>query len=132
MLTTHALIYDGRCGFCRQEAARLERWSGGRIRPASFHDPGVLEQHPSLTREQCEQAIQMISPDGRIFSGAEAVARIALQHPWLRLAAWLYFVPGLRQAADGAYRLIARNRYRLPGGACADSDCAHSVKHSRD
>src|SRR5688500_18459675 len=45
------LVYDGRCRFCTREAARLARWAGGRVRLASFREPGVLARYPGLTPE---------------------------------------------------------------------------------
>src|SRR5436853_7563552 len=66
------LIYDGRCNFCRRQAEHLLRLSGGRLRLESFRDPGVLARYPRLTLEACEQAMQLVEPDGRISSAAEA------------------------------------------------------------
>jgi predicted DCC family thiol-disulfide oxidoreductase YuxK len=117
------LIYDGRCGFCRREAARLRRWVEGRVRLESFRDPGVIERHPGLTPEACEEAMQLIEPDGRIRSGAEAIAHTLRLRPALAPLGWLYHVPVLRQCFDLGYRVVARNRFRLPGEDCADGSC---------
>jgi len=95
----------------------------GRVRLESFRDPGVIARHPGLTAEACEQALQLVGSDGRIWSGAAAIARALRLRPALAPLGWLYAVPGVRQLLDAGYALVARNRFRLPGEACADDAC---------
>jgi predicted DCC family thiol-disulfide oxidoreductase YuxK len=121
--TRPVLLYDGHCRFCIAQGERLQRWTGGRIQLVSFREPGVLARYPALTAAACEQAMQLVLPDGRIAAGAEAAARaLALRRPLAPLAA-LYFVPGVRQLADAAYRVVARNRFRLGGKVCTEQTC---------
>ncbi len=120
---TPLLIYDGHCRMCTREAARLQRWVHGGVRLESFHDAGVIERHPGLTREQCERALQMIDTDGRIYSGAEAIARVLRLRASLAPLARLYYVPGLRRSIDWGYRWVARNRFRFGGEPCGDEAC---------
>ncbi len=101
----------------------MHRWSGGRVRLESFRDPDVLARYPGLTLEQCEQAVQLVEPDGRIRSGAEAVAHTLRLNPALAPLSWLYHVPVLRQMLDRAYAVVARNRFRLRGADCGDGNC---------
>jgi predicted DCC family thiol-disulfide oxidoreductase YuxK len=117
------LIYDGRCRFCVREANRLARWVHGRVRLESFRDSGVIEHYPGLSEEQCEQALQLVEPDGRIRSGAEAVAHTLRLNPWIAPLTWIYAVPLLRGAFDRGYRVVARNRFRLGGEVCTDATC---------
>ena len=118
-----ALVYDGRCRLCVASVERMRAWVGDRIRYESFRDPGVLARHPQLTAEQCERGAQLILPDGRVWSGAGAVVHALAVRPLLAPLAWLYGVPGLRQLADAAYGVVARNRMRLGGEVCADGTC---------
>ncbi len=108
---------------CAREAARIRRWVHGRVQLESFRDPGVLARHPGLRPEACEAAIHLVEPDGRITRGAEAIARTLRLRPLLAPLAWLYELPGLRRVLDAGYRLVARNRFRLGGEACADDAC---------
>lgn len=117
------LVYDGHCNFCRAQAARLVTMSGGRISLESFHDAGVLERY-HLTRETCEEAMQLVFPDGKVFAGAAAAARALRLNPALAWLGFFYSVPGLQQLADAVYRWIARNRFRF-GGRCTDGSCTH-------
>jgi predicted DCC family thiol-disulfide oxidoreductase YuxK len=117
------VIYDGACRFCIRQAARLARLTGGRVRLESFREPGVLERYPGLDLAACEQALQLVEPDGHIAAGADAVARALALRPLFRPVTWLYRLPILRQLVDALYRVVARNRFRLPGDTCADEAC---------
>ncbi len=118
------LVFDGHCLFCRRQADRLNALSGQRLRLESFHEAGVLARYPKLTEEACEQAMQLVLPDGRIFSGATAAAEALRLHPVLRWISWVYYLPGVKQLSDAVYRWIAKNRFRF-GGTCTDGSCAH-------
>ncbi|MCO4773310.1 MAG: DUF393 domain-containing protein [Deltaproteobacteria bacterium] len=120
------LIYDGECVFCRASKDRLHallRDDG--VEYASFRDPAVLARFPGLTEDDCDQAMQFVATDGRIFSGAEAAARALVRRPWFAFG-WLYYLPGVRQGADYAYRHIARRRFGISGRSseCNDEVCA--------
>lgn len=117
------VIYDGHCAFCIRQATRLDRWLAGAVRLESFREPGVIDRYPGLTVEQCNEALQLVEPNGRIHSGAEAVARALRLRPLLAPFGWLYFVPGIRRAADWGYRQIARNRFSLRGDVCESDAC---------
>lgn len=122
------ILYDGHCRLCVGAAKNLERLlPAEKVVLQSFREPGVLERYPALTLERCEQAMQLVRLDGRIFQGAEAVVQ-ALRYRWWGRAALVYYVPGLRQLADFVYRLIARYRFKLLGRTCDDGACAIHVR----
>jgi len=127
-MRTPILIYDGDCRFCIEQAARLARLVRGRVALESFRDPGVLSKYPALTRPECEAAIHLVESGGRVSRGAEAIARTLALRPLLAPVALLYRVSILRAIADWGYALVARNRFRLRGRACADASCH---KHTR-
>jgi predicted DCC family thiol-disulfide oxidoreductase YuxK len=107
-------LYDGQCPFCTREARRLERRVGGRVRSMDLHTPGLLAQH-GIEREAAMEALHLVEPDGRVYRGAEAVARAVVKLPVAGLVGWLYYLPGLRWLVDRSYRRIAAARYRLWG-----------------
>lgn len=117
------LVYDGHCRLCVRQAARLARWTGGRIGLESFRNPGVLARHPGLTEAACLEALQLVLPDGAIRTGAAAVAHALRLRPVLAPLGWLYEVPGLRQLLDAGYGAVARNRFRLGGAVCEGDAC---------
>ena len=116
------LVFDGDCGFCTASVNWLERW----CRPAARFVPWQeldLAEH-GLTEAQVTRAVQWLPVSGSapIRSGAQAVARLLLRArwPWRPVGA-LMMVPPISWLAALMYRIIAANRYRLPGStpACA-------------
>jgi predicted DCC family thiol-disulfide oxidoreductase YuxK len=86
--------------------------------------------HPRLTAEGTQARINLVTADGKLYGGAEAIARVITMNPVGHFG-WLYYVPGLRQLADVIYQFIARNRYRWWGramaGATATGGCEGDV-----
>jgi predicted DCC family thiol-disulfide oxidoreductase YuxK len=122
------LLYDGDCAFCtssvRFAERRLEpsRWEAV---PFQFADLEALSAFTGgqVTEERAVREVLWITPGGRVHGGAQAAARLLLRtrRPlWSALGAVLTLAP-VRPLAAGAYRWVAANRYRLPGGtpACA-------------
>jgi predicted DCC family thiol-disulfide oxidoreductase YuxK len=119
-------LYDGRCRICTREAKRLVRLAGSRsVDVRSFREPGALDPFPGITHEACVEALHVVAPDGAVFAGAEAVARLAARAPiwgWLALG---YYVPGVRSLAERTYAWIARNRYRWNKDVCDPDGTCH-------
>jgi predicted DCC family thiol-disulfide oxidoreductase YuxK len=119
-------LYDGHCRICTREARRLTHLAApGAIEMRSFQDDGVLDAFPALTKEACMKALHVVAPDGTVYSGAEAIARLVARAPLWGWLAYGYYVPGVRFALDRAYAWVARNRYRWnakdacePNGTC--------------
>ena len=120
------LLYDGQCVFCRRSTDRL-RWllRDDAIEYLSFRDDGALDRFPGVTEEACDQAMQLVTADGRVFAGAEAAARAMVRRPWFAFA-WLYYVPPVRWIADAIYKQVAIHRFGISGrsSSCSDDVCA--------
>jgi len=108
------VLFDGRCGFCRDWSRRLARWDGrGRLRQVPYQERHRLAGVPALSDAELEEALHVVLPDGRVERGARAV--IALL-PWLRggrVLALVARIPGAALVADHAYRWVARRRHHL-------------------
>ncbi len=122
------LLFDGSCSLCRRGSERLLHLAApSSVERLSFREPGVLERFPQVSAAACEQAMQLILPDGRVIAGAEAGFRILATRWYFRPALWLYLVPGFRHLIDALYRWVARNRFRLGGSSakhtCEDGAC---------
>jgi predicted DCC family thiol-disulfide oxidoreductase YuxK len=110
------VLYDGHCRFCTRSARRLQRVVGAsRLEIRSFQTPGVLDAFPGVSHEACMQRMHLILPNGRVFRGAEAIARALASVPVLGLLAFFYYVPVFRWCSEWLYAVVARNRYRLFG-----------------
>lgn len=114
------LLYDGDCGFCTRTVWALQRHVPGDARLEAWQ----LADLPSLgvAAEQTRREVIWIGRDGRVRGGAQAVASMLQDAGGLwRVAGVALRIPPVSWAAQGAYRLIARNRHRLRGTtpACA-------------
>jgi predicted DCC family thiol-disulfide oxidoreductase YuxK len=115
------LVYDGDCAFCTTCAGLLERIGpDAEIVPWQFADLAEL----GITEAQAIDAVQWVRTDGAVRSGHEAIAAVlgSAGPPW-RIVGRTLLLPGISWLAARAYRLVADNRYRLPGStpACARS-----------
>lgn len=109
------LVYDGDCSFCTWSATR-----GQRVLKADVTI--VPWQHADLAslgvdRIAATRAVQWIGAERRVpLAGHQAIAAwlIASGLPW-SLAGRLMVTPPVSWLAAGVYRLVARNRHRIPG-----------------
>lgn len=110
------LIFDGDCAFCTS----CENWAAKRIQheavPWQFADLDAL----GLTNAQAQESIWLFD-NGQVYSGSDAAAallRRADAFGW-RFAGELMSLPGIRNLARPAYRVLARHRHQMPGGTAA-------------
>jgi predicted DCC family thiol-disulfide oxidoreductase YuxK len=113
------LVYDGDCGFCTTCARVLER-IGPDAEIVAWQLADLAEL--GITERQAADAVQWVRIDGTVRSGHEAIAAALTTagRIW-RIVGRALLLPGISWIAARVYRLVASNRYRLPGGtpACA-------------
>lgn len=103
------LVYDGDCGFCRFWVARWRSAVGDRVSFAPSQE--VAGQFPQIPPEQFAQSVQLILPDGRVSSGAEAIFQALAYAPGRAWTLGVYErVPGFATASEAAYRVVAAHR----------------------
>ncbi len=108
------LIWDGDCGFCRDWIGRWRAVTGNRVEYAPYQQ--VAADFPEIPIERFRSAVQLIEPDGRHSSGAEAVFRALARAP--RQGAWLWTyrrIPLFRATCEAAYRFVAGHRPTFTG-----------------
>jgi predicted DCC family thiol-disulfide oxidoreductase YuxK len=115
------LLYDGDCAFCTSCARFIERHipTTAAVIPWQFADLDALGVSP----DDAEAAVQWIDPrldQPARAAGPGAIARLLVDAGsyWRPLGCLLDRRP-VRWIAGPTYRLIARNRHRLPGGTAA-------------
>lgn len=114
-------LYDGGCGFCTWSAWFIERHipTAAGVTPWQFADLQAL----GVSKAHAEASVQWIDlrrdPAVRA-SGPAAIARLLVDAGsyWHPLGRLLDMRP-IRWVAEPVYRLVARNRHRLPGGTAA-------------
>ena len=115
------LIYDGDCAFCTSCARVLER-IGPDAEIVAWQLTDLAEL--GISAEQAADAVQWVQRDGAVCSGHEAIAAAFASAGGIwTIVGRAMLLPGISWIAAKAYRLIADNRYRLPGStpACARS-----------
>ena len=123
------VLYDGACNLCRASVARVRRMDPhGRIELLDLHDASVPARFPQVDIDEAMRLMQAVDHGGRVYSGADAWARIGLALPGWNLLAWLLLVPGIHFVAKLFYGWVARNRYRWNRELCEDETCALHVE----
>lgn len=112
------LLYDADCAFCTRSAGWLRRLPlHVDVLPMQSLD---LAAH-GIDPGRAERELPFLPETGPPAYGHRAFAGALATGPW-----WcrLLTAPVLSPVAAGVYRLVARNRHRLPGGsdACALPD----------
>jgi predicted DCC family thiol-disulfide oxidoreductase YuxK len=119
-------LYDGDCSFCSSCAGFIERRipTGAHVTPWQFADLDAL----GVTQAQAEDAVIWVPAAGEggaaapTTAGPEAIARLLVDAgSFWRPLGWVLDLPPVRWVAWPVYRLISRNRHRLPGGTAACS-----------
>src|SRR5271165_3562816 len=100
------LIYDGDCGICRYWVAYWQGLTEGRVVYRPYQEAAA--SFPTISLEAFQRAIQLIEPDGRVYSGAAATFRV-LRHAAGRRAWWWCYahLPGLAAMSEWAYAFFA-------------------------
>jgi len=120
------MVFDGDCAFCTNCAHALER-IGPDAEIVAWQLTDLAEL--GITAEQASDAVQWVEVDGTVRSGHEAIAAVlGTSGSIWTLVGTVIMLPGISWLAAKAYRLVANNRYRLPGGtpACAVVDKDHN------
>jgi predicted DCC family thiol-disulfide oxidoreductase YuxK len=112
------VVYDGECSFCCRQIERIkrrDRRSRFEFVPRNF--PGLDARFPRLADGDFNTGMRLVTVQGEIFVGADALYHIFRFLPFWGGVAWLYRLPGLNALARLGYRWIAANRERL-GRSC--------------
>lgn len=113
----HTLIFDGECGVCRRSMEWLRSADReGRIAVVPYQDPEVARRFAEIPRQDMEEAMQLVAPDGTRWQGARAAEQLLEMLPGWRLLAPFFRIPGVRRVARWIYRAVARNRRHLGCG----------------
>lgn len=116
------LIFDGDCAFCTRSVefgARLFVAWPASVPSQSLGDLSLAKL--GLDRGKVDAKVWLKLPGKPALGGAAAVTAILRLQPgfgWRALGA-LGGLPIIKQLAEGVYRLVARNRHRLPGATPA-------------
>src|SRR6266446_3697709 len=107
--TRPTFVYDGDCGICRYWVNYWQGLTDERVLYRPYQEAAV--DFPEIPREAFPHAVQLIEPDGQVYSGAAATYRV-LRHARGRAAWWWLYahLPGFSIASEWAYAFFARRR----------------------
>src|SRR6266550_4429308 len=106
------VFFDSECGFCRWSADKLRAWdTRRRLTFAPIQGPRGEELLHAVPVARRLDSMHAVTPDGRVWSGGQAVRVILAQLPGGGILA--SFAAALPGATDTTYRLVARHRERL-------------------
>jgi predicted DCC family thiol-disulfide oxidoreductase YuxK len=118
-----AVLYDRDCGFCRWSVARLLALDRRRrLRPVALQSPEAQRLLPDMDEERRFASAHLVTADGRVYSGGDAVVPLLGHLPAGRaLSAAARLIPAALWR--GGYDRIAARRSafgpRLPRAAVA-------------
>lgn len=109
--TKPVLVWDGQCEFCRYWVLFLNHHTEGRLTYRSYQSAAA--DFRDIPLEKFRQAVRLIEPDGRVFSGADVAYR-ALQCYFSKTISWFHEwykrSRFFRKFSDLAYELISGHR----------------------
>ncbi|MGO9988850.1 MAG: lipase maturation factor family protein [Steroidobacteraceae bacterium] len=103
------LVYDGDCAVCRYWVAYWQDLTGGSVVYRAYQEAAT--EFPQIAPPAFRRAIQLIEPDGGVYSGAAATFRL-LRHAPGRAAWWWCYshLPGFAPLTECAYAFCACHR----------------------
>jgi len=107
------LIYDGDCGFCTSTAMWAKNRLSDDYRVVAWQALNI--ELFGLTEADVTRSAWWVEPDGCLHQEHHCIAKAlrAMHGPWPLLASMLTLAP-ISPLARYTYRLIARNRHRMP------------------
>ena len=105
------MIFDGDCNFCTLWIRRWQQMTGDAVDYLPSQDTGVVAQFPEIPSDRFQTAVQLIEPDGTVYSGAEAVFRTLAKNPKWQWGLGIYENgPIIARIAEFAYGFVAGHR----------------------
>jgi len=104
------LVYDGDCAVCRYWVVYWQGLTDGQCIVFRPYQEAAAD-FPTIPVEAFQRAIQLIEPDGRVYSGAAATFRVLRHAPGRGVWWWSYsHLPGAAAMSEWAYAFLARRR----------------------
>ncbi len=105
------LVFDGDCHFCSRWIRRWRQITGDAVDFLPFQDGQIAARFPEIPPQEFEKSIQLLAPDGAVFSGAEAVFHALAQNPKRKWPLRFYEIsPAFARFAEHAYEFVAAHR----------------------
>ncbi len=109
------VFYDGSCRMCVGVSGWLSRIDNKKqFRLEPYQNLEVLAQYPQLKPSDCEREIHIITTEGKVLKGADAVIEIwRKSEHWSTFLAQIFRLAPFIWLARPIYRLVAIIRNRI-------------------
>jgi predicted DCC family thiol-disulfide oxidoreductase YuxK len=114
-MTPGTLVYDADCGFCTVSADWLKRHGDCEVVPWQGLDLAIV----GLTQDEVASAAYWLEGGDKRRGSRAIAAAMRTCGPGYRVLGWLIDLPPVRPLAALVYALVAKYRYKLPGGTNA-------------
>ena len=117
-----SVLYDGACPRCRASVALIMSADPDQVvRPIDLTTVDVRTIHPELTAQACFRSMHIVTRQGIVKSGFDAVRGLCARLPLFWPAAAVGMIPGVASAGRLVYNRLAASRPRdVP---CTDGVC---------
>jgi predicted DCC family thiol-disulfide oxidoreductase YuxK len=108
----YTVYFDDTCPLCRRFARgiqRLDRHHATQLVPLGAAESGAVGLPADM--DACRREIHIVTPDGRVLRGWDAVATVARLFPVTYFIGAVGMWPGLRQLGRWSYRQVAKRRH---------------------
>ena len=113
-MSQYHLIYDDNCPLCLSSVDKIKKYDQlGLVNLVALTSVPDRPQCGMPTKEKLREEIHLITPERKVYRGAEAVGVLASLFPNSRYFGALITAPGIRVVARHVYRLIARHRLSI-------------------
>jgi predicted DCC family thiol-disulfide oxidoreductase YuxK len=114
-IDSHIIVYDGDCAFCTHWVKRLQNWLP--VFPTATASQQLALDSLGLSLQDVTDYAWYITPTHHYAGHLAASALLRIQPRWwLRFLGHLIATPPFSVLASVSYRLVAKNRGKLPGG----------------
>jgi len=113
-MLSYFLIYDDLCPICVKASRQVKKLDElGVVNLVPLSTAAIPQGRPVTSAEKMANQMHLVSSDGRVWAGADAVARLASVCPRSRSLGRLLMMPGVRHLARLVYGRVARHRLKL-------------------
>jgi predicted DCC family thiol-disulfide oxidoreductase YuxK len=105
------MIYDGDCHFCVRGIRYWKRATGDYVDYTASQDPSIHARFPEIPQKEFDTSVQLITLDGLVHNGAEAVFRsLACANRARWMLNWYQHSRVFAGITEWGYHFIARHR----------------------
>ena len=127
-------LYDAQCEVCQAGVSWIRALDrAGTVDCVTLDVDRLHEHHAELDVDECLRVLHVVTDDGEVRAGWDAVVAIAEVIPAVRPLVWIDRNRFMRRLACRVYDFVATNRYQLSkcrGGVCGVEDPADTKRQA--